>query len=96
MKQTNPFYKSKKWIRKREVILKRDQYKCRQCKRYGKTTAASTVHHINPLERYPELKLTTWNLLSLCGSCHDKMHDRKTNQLTALGREWQERISPLP
>lgn len=43
------FYKKKTWIRKREKILKRDEYLCRECKRYGKTTQATTVHHIIPL-----------------------------------------------
>lgn len=74
--------------------MRRDKYRCRECRRYGKTTAATTVHHINPLEDYPELKLVNENLLSLCGACHDKMHDRISNELTMLGLEWVKRYPP--
>jgi len=89
------FYKSKKWKTKREVILKRDNYLCRECKRYGKTTQATTVHHILPLEQRPDLKLNSQNLISLCNECHNQMHDRNTNELTNKGKQWVERISPL-
>lgn len=85
-------YKDKRWERKRLVILKRDDYKCRECRRYGKTKQANTVHHIYPLEQYPELYLVDDNLLSLCGSCHDLMHDRVNNTLTPLGMQWVLRV----
>ena len=45
------FYKSKKWKTKRQSILRRDEYLCRECKRYGKTTPATTVHH-NRVEQW--------------------------------------------
>ncbi|MFN2746959.1 HNH endonuclease [Bacillus sp. z60-18] len=91
MKQANPFYKSRQWKRKRERILRRDQYECRECKRYGRTTAATMVHHCYPLEAHPFYKLQSWNLISLCSKCHDKMHDRTNDELTKLGEEWRER-----
>ncbi|MGK5510479.1 HNH endonuclease, partial [Brevibacillus formosus] len=50
-----PLYKSRRWKRKRATILRRDQYMCRESKRYGKTEPTTTVHHIYPLEFYPEL-----------------------------------------
>ncbi|MGO4887078.1 HNH endonuclease [Anaerobacillus sp. MEB173] len=92
MKQTNPFYKSKKWKRKRESILKRDDYECRECRRYGKVHEANTVHHINTLEDRPELALLDDNLISLCNTHHEKMHERMSGELTALGCEWIERV----
>ncbi len=92
MKTNNPFYKTVKWIKKRGKVLRRDNYECRECKRYGKTTPADTVHHIYPLEFYPLLRLVTINLLSLCNTCHNKMHDRKTNNITKLGIAWQRKI----
>ena len=79
------FYKSKKWKTKRQSILRRDDYLCRECKRYGKTTPATTVHHILPMEQRPDLKLNSLNLISLCNECHNKMHDRNTNELTEKG-----------
>lgn len=91
-KATNRFYKSSKWKRKRETILRRDEYQCRQCKRYGKVTPANTVHHIYPLEQYPELALVSANLISLCNPCHEQMHDRLSGELTQLGQEWVSRV----
>lgn len=90
------FYKSKKWQTKREKILRRDEYLCQECRRYGRTTAATTVHHIYPVEQYPQWQMMSWNLISLCTACHDKMHDRATGVLTALGRSWADRVSPHP
>ncbi|WP_191556439.1 HNH endonuclease [Metabacillus idriensis] len=91
MKQyAKKFYKSTAWFSKRKVVLKRDEYCCQECKRYGKNTDATTVHHINPLLDLPELRLVNWNLLSLCSRCHDKMHNRTTDQLTLLGEWWKE------
>lgn len=88
----NDFYKSTKWKVKRERILKRDDYMCKECKRYGKTTGATTVHHIYPLEERPEIKLNNNNLISLCSKCHDKMHDRINDSLTVAGKQWCERL----
>jgi 5-methylcytosine-specific restriction protein A len=88
------FYKDTRWIRKRASILRRDEYMCRQCKRYGKTTAATTVHHVHPLDQRPDLALVSVNLISMCNKCHDGMHDRNSRELTALGREWIDRVSP--
>jgi 5-methylcytosine-specific restriction endonuclease McrA len=86
------FYKSARWKNKREKIMRRDQYLCQECKRYGRTTAAQTVHHIHPLEQYPELALVSANLVSLCSACHDAMHDRTTGALTEAGERWMEKV----
>lgn len=86
------FYKTSRWKKKREAILRRDKYLCRECARYGRSTPAQTVHHIYPLEQYPELALAGDNLISLCASCHDAMHDRNTGQVTEAGRRWQQRV----
>ena len=42
-------YKSKRWIHKREAILRRDKYQCQLSKRYGKIRQAEVVHHIFPV-----------------------------------------------
>lgn len=88
---TNPLYKSKRWIKKRERILRRDEYLCQQSKRYGRSEQATTVHHIYQIEYYPELAFEDWNLISLTERQHNSMHDRVTHELTALGMEWQRR-----
>lgn len=83
------FYESRKWKKKREHILRRDAYQCQESKRYGKYAEATTVHHIYPLEEYPELALVDWNLISMSTAQHDRMHDRKTDKVTSLGMYWQ-------
>ena len=87
------FYKTAKWKNKRGKILRRDEYLCRECRRYGRTAQATTVHHIYPVEQYPEWKLASWNMISLCHECHNKMHDRDNGALTALGQSWVDRVS---
>ena len=63
MKQAKAFYRDKKWQRKRLYILRRDGYKCQESKRYGQYSEATTVHHIYPLEDYPEIAFEDWNLI---------------------------------
>lgn len=87
--QTRIFYKDKRWKKKRENVLRRDKYQCQEAKRYGQNEEATTVHHIYPLEEYPELALVDWNLISVSGKRHDTFHDRTTGQVTAAGRYWQ-------
>ena len=85
-------YKDIKWLRKREAILRRDKYKCVECQRFGRTKPADTVHHVKPAEDFPEEFLNSNNLISLCGSCHNKMHVRGTHELTDTGKGWVVRI----
>ena len=89
------FYKTRKWERKRLAILRRDKYLCRECRRYGRTTPANTVHHIYPLGERPDLALVSENLVSLCPKCHERMHDKMTDRLTALGEQWQQRAGEV-
>lgn len=89
------FYNTKKWKDKRLKVLRRDKYICIECKRYGKITEATTVHHIYPYELFPELKLNLNNLISLCEKCHNEMHNRNNHAITKKGKELQKRISPL-
>ncbi|WP_100065120.1 HNH endonuclease [Miniphocaeibacter massiliensis] len=85
-------YKSKRWIKTRECVLRRDDYLCKQCSRYGKIKQADTVHHIYIADMFPFLFWNKLNLISLCKDCHNKMHNRTTGELTKLGLEWTERI----
>src|SRR5690606_3322743 len=87
-------YKSNKWIKKRAKILRRDEYLCQESKRYGKSVQADTVHHIYPVELYPELAFVDWNLLSLSHRQHNAMHIRDSHELTDKGLYWQERVRP--
>ena len=82
---TDQFYKTQRWTRLREKILRRDEYRCTECRRYGKAVQGTTVHHIFPREDFPEIRWEPWNLTTLCPECHNAMHDRNTNKLTDRG-----------
>lgn len=73
-------HKSMRWKRKREQILRRDDYLCQDCKRYGKRVDATEVHHIKHVDEYPELAYQNDNLISLCAACHNKRHPEKGNR----------------
>ena len=70
-------YNDPKWRRKSEHIKRRDGYMCRECRRFGKKRPAEIVHHIKPVEEWPELAYIDSNLISLCRKCHNKKHPEK-------------------
>ena len=73
MKVVDPFYKSKHWYRVRQKCLTRAGNRCEQCGYVGK---GLSVHHIKPRKEYPMLALEMWNLICVCRSCHNSLHDR--------------------
>ena len=85
-------YDDRKWQAKRKTILRRDKYICQECKRYGKMREGNHVHHIYPYEFYPEYAYSDWNLITLCQSCHNKMHDRESHKLTNEGKTLAKRV----
>ena len=85
------FYKSRAWKRKRKYILKRDGYRCQLAKRYGRNLDANTVHHIYPLDEYPQYALCDWNLIAVSQEANNRLHDRKTGKLTQLGLDLMRR-----
>ena len=70
------FYKSGQWQRTRSLIIARDNNECQNCKKFGKVKRGNTVHHIKPLDLYPDLALDEENLITLCNTCHERIHDR--------------------
>lgn len=85
-------YKSQRWLHKRRAILHRDLYECQESRRFGKAVLGNTIHHIYPVELFPQLAWCDWNLVTLTPSMHNKMHDRVTNEITELGKDWQRRF----
>ena len=87
-------YHTNRWKKKRNFILRQDHYIDQELLRYGRRVPANTVHHIYPVEFYPELKYVNWNLISLSSETHNQMHDRHKNEhgnLTEKGLELQHR-----
>ncbi|WP_124728815.1 HNH endonuclease [Staphylospora marina] len=77
MKKARPFYKSAAWLRCREAVLIRDNHLCQLCLKRGKLTPANTVHHIEHLEDNPDRALEADNLISICATCHNRLHPEK-------------------
>ena len=84
-----------RWRRLRDRVL-REQRWCQEEKRYGVLKPAEIVHHVWPVEDYPEYAYCRWNLIALTKANHGKMHDRDTRKLTALGEYWCRRVPPPP
>jgi 5-methylcytosine-specific restriction endonuclease McrA len=64
----NVYLKSDAWQRKRYVVLKRDNWTCKNCGR-----PATQVHHTRYAKRNIGKEPIHW-LVSLCGACHQKIH----------------------
>ncbi len=84
-------YSCGKWKKKRQRILRLDGYRCRVAEMFGRQEEATTVHHIYSAEVYPEYAWCDWNLISVSQASHNKLENRKTRELTDLGRKLMER-----
>lgn len=87
-------YESKRWKRAASAAMRRDGYKCQLSKRYGKNVPADVVHHIYPVDEYPEYAYALWNLVALSRAAHNRLHDRNTDKLTPEGISLQRRTRP--
>lgn len=47
-------YNCKRWKVLSAKAMRRDGYMCQLSNRYGKNISAEVVHHIYPVEEYPE------------------------------------------
>lgn len=73
-KESAKFYKSKAWIRTRQLALLRDRYLCQDCLKANRISFAEVVHHIIPITENKSLELNLDNLTSLCNVCHNIRH----------------------
>lgn len=86
-------YKTERWRRLRERILRRDGYMSREAKRYGRTVEATIVHHCWPADEFPQYAWEAWNLISVTDDEHRSFHN-PDGSLTDLGAGWKERSRP--
>jgi len=81
-KKEQKFYISKEWLVTRETIKARDKGLCKLCLSKGNIKYMNTVHHIEELKDCWDKRLDPRNLISLCESCHQEVHNQyKMNKL---------------
>ena len=69
------FYQNQTWRNKRKAILKRDNNECQVSKSMGQvSTDKLIVHHIKPLEYFPELAMDDSNLITVSHTNHNIIH----------------------
>lgn len=61
---------SEEWREKRRIVLERDNWTCQGCRR----ARATQVHHLSYDHIFDEL---LFELISVCDSCHTKIHAEK-------------------
>lgn len=71
------FYHTKQWKQTRNKRLQLDHYECQDCKREGKHTHATTVHHIKHVRDEPRLALDINNMETICKVHHNQEHPEK-------------------
>lgn len=64
---------SKEYSEWRKAVFERDHYTCKRCGiNRGRVLNA---HHIKSFARYPELRFSVDNGITLCEQCHRKVHE---------------------
>ena len=74
-KQRADFYRSYRWQKLREQVLKDNNYMCVSCRDKGIVRQATEVHHIEHLSNNWEKRFDYSNLIPLCNTCHHKIHE---------------------
>lgn len=68
------FYSSKEWLRVRDIIRGLDNNLCLMCLDRNELNNSGTIHHIGELKENWSKRFDKDNLISLCESCHQKVH----------------------
>jgi 5-methylcytosine-specific restriction endonuclease McrA len=72
------FNNSDLWNKVRIECFTRDNHTCQICHNRG---GYLNAHHINSFNKYPLLRLNLNNLITLCWTCHLKLHHNKEFKL---------------
>lgn len=77
-RERTKFQNSKSWAEIRNLCFKRDDFTCKLCgiKNGNGNAIYLEVHHIKSWKEFPKLRLKKGNLITLCKSCHKRIHKR--------------------
>lgn len=64
---------SKKYVTWRSMVYHRDMYTCQACQREN---VYLNAHHVEPWSKNRKLRYDVANGITLCGSCHQQLHDK--------------------
>lgn len=80
------FYQTEEWKDLRAEVLEDLHHECQCCLAKGEYVRADCVHHVREVRQFPSLALSKWyvdekgerhrNLLPLCNTCHNIIHDK--------------------
>ena len=87
-------YTCARWRRLRASVLRAAKYQCQWARRYGRTEEATRVHHIWPVEDYPEYAWCRWNLIAVSLPSHMALHVPGGGALSAAGEALRRRTRP--
>ena len=82
------FYNSPAWKALRNYKFGAADGLCERCLAKGIVRAGREVHHIIPIEQDYSKRLELNNLILVCPSCHQELHERDS-QLQKFLREWE-------
>ena len=68
------FRKSRRYQQWRRIVLKRDNYACQLCG----ITPSNHVHHLVSIKQDPSLRFFVENGITVCLSCHNKIHKKRS------------------
>ena len=76
----------KQW---KKAVFERDNHECKKC--YTKEHLCA--HHIKPWKECPEMRFEIDNGLSLCNSCHAKVHGKEMCNILNDGTSWNKGVA---
>lgn len=71
-------YKSKRWQRVRQIVIARDFGMCQECKRRGRKTRGTIIHHVIEAREDLTLFWSVDNLECICVACHNREHPERS------------------
>lgn len=78
------------WVKVRSIKLSQNPLcECNRCKEMGRILVADTVHHVEPVETHPELRLDIQNLESMSHRCHEVEERRAIDTEYEEWKKWK-------